>query len=142
MRSDLAASRPKEWNDSRVQSRPLLAVAIVSALVGCGDSDDEVVPPPDDPREAVIRYMEAFEDEDFATVCEVIQANYDVNPERCEAGFARLSEKEEVPDFDAEEDIGNVSFRGDGTARVENLETGGYWDVEKHDGEWRLQLSD
>lgn len=111
-------------------------------LVGCGESDDEVAPPADDPRNAVIRYMEAVEDEDVATVCEVVQADYGVNPERCEAGFARALERGDVPEFDAEEDIGEVSFRGEGTARVENLETGGYWGVERQDGEWRLQLSD
>ena len=87
--------------------------------------------------------MEALDDEDLATVSDVIQADYGVNAEteRCQTELARAFEKEDV-DFDADEDIGKVSFRGGGTARVENLETGGYWDVEKQGGQWRLQLSD
>jgi hypothetical protein len=120
----------------------LVAVAAVSVLVGCGESDDDEAPPADDPRAVVTRYMEALDEEDVATACEVIQLEYQLKPERCQAGLARAFEKEDVPDFDAEADIGEVSFSGDGTARVENLATGGYWDLVKQDGEWRLQLSD
>jgi hypothetical protein len=49
---------------------------------------------------------------------------------------------EDIPDFDAEEDIGEVSLQGTRTGRVENLTTGGYWDLVKQDGEWRLDPSD
>jgi hypothetical protein len=35
-----------------------------------------------------------------------------------------------------------VSFRGDGTARVENLATGGYWDLVKQNDEWKVRLVD
>jgi len=86
--------------------------------------------------------MEALEDEDLPTICDAIRADYGVNAQRCQTELARAFEKEDIPDFDADEDIGKVSFRGGGTARVENLETGGYWDVEKQDGQRRLQLSD
>jgi len=121
--------------------RLFVALAAVSPLLGCGSDDGEPFPA-DDPRAAVTRYMEAVEDEDVATVCEVVEVEYAVNPERCEAGFARAFEKEDIPDFDADEDLGEVSLQGTRTARVENLATGGYWDLVKQDGEWRLDLSD
>lgn len=118
----------------------LVALAASSLLVGCGSDDDQPFPA-GDPRAAVTRYMEAVEDEDVAMVCEVVEA-YQLKPERCEAGFARAFEKEDVPDFDADEDLGEVSIQDGRTARVENLATGGYWDLVKQDGEWRLDLSD
>jgi len=118
------------------------ALAALALLVGCGESDDDEAPLADDPRAVVTRYMEALEAEDAAAVCEVIQVEYELKPERCQAGFARAFEEDDVPDFDAETDLGEVSFRGEGTARVENLATGGYWDLVRQQGAWRLQLSD
>jgi hypothetical protein len=136
-----AALRPKR-NTHLVHVWRLIALVAVSLLVGCGGSDDDEAPPADDPRAVVTRYMEALEAVDVATACEVIQVEYQLKPERCQAGLVRAFEKEDIPDFDADTDIGEVSFYGDGTARVDNLANGGYWDLVKQDGEWRLQLSD
>lgn len=38
------------------------------------------------------------------------------------------------------DDIGGVSELGEGTVRVENLATGGYWELVMEEGEWRVQL--
>ena len=50
--SEIAASRPKR-NTRRVNSRSLVALAAVAALLGCGESEEDEAPP-DDPRRVAI----------------------------------------------------------------------------------------
>lgn len=120
---------------------PLAVGVVVLFLSGCGEEEDGL--DSDDPRTVVATYMEALEEKDAATACEVIAAEYGVKPQRCVSGLTRAFETRDVPgEFDAEADLGELSFGGEDTARVEILTTGGYVDLVRENGEWRIQLSD
>jgi hypothetical protein len=105
--------------------------------LGCGEDDQRF--DADDPRAVVARYIEAVNDKDVATVCELI-TDHELSPERCETGFTRQLEKFEFPEVDPDEAIGDVTFTEEDTAQVENLAVGADWELVRRGDEWRLHF--
>jgi hypothetical protein len=119
------------------------AVLLVVGLIAGCDGDDEDQFDADDPRNPVARYVDASNKEDAAGVCDLIAWKESglTSSGPCEQGFEEAFARGDVPESDPEEVIGDVSIEGN-TARVDNPKTGGYMDLVKVDGEWKLQLSD
>ena len=116
-------------------------IVSLGLIAGCGGNDQGF--DPDDPREALTRYIEASNQEDAAAVCDLIAWKESglTSSGPCEQGFERAFAHGDVPEADPEESIGEVSIEGE-TARVDNPETGGYTDLVKVGGEWKLLFSD
>jgi hypothetical protein len=120
----------------------MLALLLMLAVVpGCGGGDDDEFDS-DDPRRTVALYLEAHVDEDAAAVCDLIareESGIKGPSGRCEAGVEKQFARFDTPDADADEVIGDVSIDGD-TARIENPATGGYTDLIKVEGEWKILI--
>ena len=122
-------------------TRTSLAIAAVAFILfgfGCGDDEEDI--DSDDPRAVVTRFIEAVNHEDPVAACELVALESSgATSDRCETGFAKAFEREDVSAVSTD-DIGEVSYPGDTTARVENVEDGS-WELVRDGGEWRMQLS-
>jgi hypothetical protein len=115
----------------------LLSLGLVA---GCGGGEERF--DSEDPRAALDRYIEAINEEDASAVCDLIawERSGLRSSGPCEEGFERAFEGGDVPDSDPDEVIGEVSIE-ENRARVDNPKTGGYTDLVRVGGEWKLLLS-